>query len=450
MELNAIIIAAGKGTRMKSKYPKVLHKVLNKPMILHVIDNLNNAGIKNIISIVGYEGEQVKEVVQDKTKCVFQNEQLGTGHAIMMAEKPLKNKKGTTIVICGDTPLISANTLKKLLKHHHDNKNQATILTGVLDDALSYGRVIRDSENNVTGIIEKKDASEEQLTITEFNTGTYVFDNKILFQLLPSLKNYNAQKEYYLTDIIALMAQDNYKVDGYILEDLDESIGVNDRKTLSQVEKIIQLKVNDQHMDNGVTIIDPYSTYIGLDTKIGQDTIVYPNTKIENSTIGIDNNIGPNTEIVNSKILDNNVLTNVHIYDSTIKNNTKLGPYARFRENCIIDDEVRVGNFVEFKNTKFSKGSKAAHLSYIGDATVGTDVNFGCGAITVNYDGKKKHQTKIGNNVFIGCNANLIAPVKIDNNSFVAAGSTITDDVPKNTLSIARTKQTNKKNYYKK
>lgn len=450
MELNAIIIAAGKGTRMKSKYPKVLHKVLNKPMILHVIDNLNNAGIKNIISIVGYEGEQVKEVVQDKTKCVFQKEQLGTGHAIMMAEKSLKNKKGTTIVICGDTPLVSANTIKNLLKYHQDHKNQATILTGVLDDALCYGRIIRDSENNVTGIVEKKDATQEQLAIQEFNTGTYVFDNKVLFQLIPSLKNDNAQKEYYLTDIIALMAQGNYKVDGYVLEDLDESIGVNDRKTLSQVEKIMQLKVNDQHMDNGVTIIDPYSTYIGLDTKIGQDTIIYPNTKIENSTIGIDNSIGPNAEIVNSKILDNNTLTNVHIYDSTIKNNTNLGPYARFRENCVIDDDVRVGNFVEFKNSKFGKGSKAAHLSYIGDATVGTEVNFGCGAITVNYDGEKKNQTKIGNNVFIGCNANLIAPVKIDNNSFVAAGSTITDDVPKNTLSIARARQTNKKNYYKK
>lgn len=450
MELNAIILAAGKGTRMKSKYPKVLHKVLDKPMIMHVIDNLNNAGIHNIISIIGYEGEQVKEVVQNKTKFAYQKEQLGTGHAIMMSGKFLKNKKGTTVVICGDTPLISDTTLKKIIKFHHDNKNQATILTGVLEDASCYGRIIRNARDNVIGIVEAKEATQQELTLQEFNTGTYVFDNKVLFELLPKLDNKNAQKEYYLTDIINLMVKADYKVAGFILEDLCESVGINDRRTLSEVERLMQLKVNNYHMDNGVTIIDPASTYIGLDNIIKPDTIIYPNTKISNSTIGTNNQIGPNTEIVNSKILNNNVITNAHIYDSTINNNTKLGPYVRFRQNCIIHDDVKVGNFVEFKNTKFNKGSKAAHLSYVGDAIVGTDVNIGCGAITVNYDGKKKHQTKIGNDVMVGCNVNLIAPVTLHDHSFIAAGSTITEDVPKNALAIARSEQTNKKNYYKK
>lgn len=450
MDLNAIILAAGKGTRMKSKYPKVLHKILNKPMIMHVIDNLNNAGIRNIISVVGYESDQVEKVVQNKTKYAYQNEQLGTGHAIMMTESFLKNKNGTTVIICGDTPLISDITLKKLIKHHQANKNNATILTGVFEDPVSYGRIIRDSNNDITGIVEQKDATKTQLAITEFNTGTYVFDNKVLFELLPLLDNDNAQKEYYLTDIIKLMAKDNYKVDSFVLDDLHESIGINDRKTLSEVEMILQEKINVYHMNNGVTIIDPISTYIGLDTIIKQDTVIYPNTKIENSTIGSDNEIGPNTEIINTKILNNNVITNAHIYDSTINNNTKLGPYVRLRESCLINDDVRIGNFVEFKNTKFGAGSKAAHLSYVGDTTVGTDTNIGCGAITVNYDGKTKHPTKIGNNVFIGCNSNLIAPVKINNDSFVAAGSTITEDVPKNSLAIARQKQVTKKNYYKK
>ncbi|MDL2211870.1 bifunctional UDP-N-acetylglucosamine diphosphorylase/glucosamine-1-phosphate N-acetyltransferase GlmU [Erysipelotrichaceae bacterium OttesenSCG-928-M19] len=442
MKINAIVLAAGKGTRMKSKYPKVIHKLLDKPMIMHVIANLKKANVSNIISVVGYQAELVKEVVKEESQYAYQNEQLGTGHAIMVVEELLKDQQGLTIVICGDTPLISSETIEALIEHHLHHKNSATILTGVLDDALQYGRIIRDENNNVKEIVEYKDADDTIKQIKEFNTGTYIFDNQILFNLINQLDNDNAQNEYYLTDIIAIMYQNKLKVDGCILNDLEETIGINDRKTLAYAQKIMQEKINDKLMANGVSIIDPASTYIGSDVTIGADTIIKANTHLYGPTsIGEDCLIGPNTEIVNSIILDNTTIIHSHVHDSTIKNNVKIGPYARLRQHCVIEDDVNIGNFVEFKKTVFGKRSKSAHLSYLGDSIVGNDVNIGCGSITVNYDGKAKHQTIIEDNVFVGCNSNLIAPIKIEANAVIAAGTTVTNDVPSESLAIGRVRQ---------
>ncbi|MDH6603323.1 bifunctional UDP-N-acetylglucosamine pyrophosphorylase/glucosamine-1-phosphate N-acetyltransferase [Bacilli bacterium PM5-9] len=442
MKVNAIILAAGKGTRMKSNYPKVIHKILNKPMIMHVIDNLRTANVTDIISVVGYKSELVEEVIKDDSRFVYQTKQLGTGHAIMMASECLENQDGLTIIICGDTPLISSSTIEALIDHHLRNENTATILTGVLDDALAYGRIIRDDKNNVKGIVEFKDASDDEKLINEFNTGTYIFDNKKLFELINLIDNNNAQKEYYLTDIISIMYDKGYKVDGCILNDLDETIGINDRKTLAYAQTILQEKINNSLMDNGVTIVDPKSTYISPDVKIGFDTVIHPNTYIYGDTT-IDENciIGPNSEIINSVILKNTSIIHSHIYDSTIKNNVKIGPYARLRQNCTVEDNVNIGNFVELKKAMFGQRSKSAHLSYIGDAIVGNDVNIGCGTITVNYDGSKKHQTIIEDNVFVGCNSNLIAPVKIEADAVIAAGTTVTNDVPSESLVIGRVRQ---------
>lgn len=449
MNINAIVLAAGKGTRMKSKYPKVVHEILKKPMIMHVIDNLEKANVSNIISVVGYQSEIVEDVVKGKSKYVYQLEQLGTGHAIMMCEEMLSNKDGITIIICGDTPLISPTTIDELIKYHIENKNDATILTGVLEDALAYGRIIREN-NNVVGIVEKKDATLEQLRIKEFNTGTYVFDNKKLFKYIKEIKNDNAQNEYYLTDVISLMSKDNLKVDGYVINDLVETIGINDRRTLAYASKVLQERINNFHMDNGITITDPETTYIGVDVLLGMDTVILPNTMLLNDTvIGEDCVIGPNTEIISSRVEDKSVIKFSHISKCHIKNNVSVGPYVRMRENCVVEDGVKLGNFVELKNVKMGQGSKSAHLSYLGDAKIGSNVNIGCGSITVNYDGNLKHETIIEDNSFVGCNSNLIAPVKLGKNSFIAAGSTINQDVPEKGLGIARVRQTNKENYIK-
>ncbi|MGL4383500.1 MAG: bifunctional UDP-N-acetylglucosamine diphosphorylase/glucosamine-1-phosphate N-acetyltransferase GlmU [Bacilli bacterium] len=450
MDINAIVLAAGKGTRMKSKYPKVIHNLLNKPMIIHVIDNLQKAGVTNIVNVIGYNANLVKEVLGDEYSYAYQEEQLGTGHAIKICRSLLEDKDGHTIVICGDTPLITSETIKNIIDVHITNNNSATILTGVLDDALAYGRIIRDNDNNVIGIVEAKDATKEQLEIKEFNTATYVFNNKQLFSLIDDISNDNSQGEYYLTDIIKIMALNKLKVQGFILNDLDQTLGINDRKALALAEQLLKERINNFHMDNGVTIIDPSTTYIGIDVNISQDTTIYPNTLIYGNTdIGEDCVIGPNTQIINSVILEGSIVEYAHISESTIKNNVKIGPYARLRQNCVIEDNVTIGNFVEMKKTLFGRNSKSAHLAYLGDSIVGKNVNIGCGAITVNYDGKKKHQTIIEDDVFVGCNVNLIAPIKLERKSLIAAGTTITKDVPSESLAIGRVKQEVKNDFTK-
>ncbi|WP_102347998.1 bifunctional UDP-N-acetylglucosamine diphosphorylase/glucosamine-1-phosphate N-acetyltransferase GlmU [Bacillus sp. Marseille-P3661] len=448
----AVILAAGQGTRMKSKLYKVLHPVCGKPMVEHVVDQISQLDdVSKIVTVVGHGAEKVQQYLGEKSEYVLQAEQLGTAHAVMQAEGLLGQQEGITLVICGDTPLITANTIKALINEHETTNAKATVLTAYAQDPTGYGRVLRNHNGLVEKIVEHKDASETELTVKEINTGTYCFDNQALFAALKNVNNNNAQGEFYLPDVIEILKNNGENVSAYQTGDFEETLGVNDRIALAQAEDIMKKRINRNHMRNGVTIIDINNTYISSDAVIGADTIIYPGTVIKgNSIIGEDCVIGPNSEIGNCSISDRTEIKHSVAYDSTIGSDVNIGPFAHIRPQSNIEDEVKIGNFVEVKKSSFGRGSKASHLSYIGDAEVGRDVNLGCGAITVNYDGEKKYLTKIEDGVFVGCNANLVAPVTIGENSFIAAGSTITEDVPANSLSIARSRQTNKEGYIEK
>lgn len=447
----AIILAAGKGTRMKSKLYKVLHPVCGKPMVQHVVDQVSKLNINEIVTIIGHGAEKVKEQLGNKSKYALQEEQLGTAHAVMQAKEILAGKEGVTIVVCGDTPLIKAETMEALFQHHEETNAKATILTAKAEDPTGYGRIIRNSEGFVEKIVEHKDATEEERTVKEINTGTYCFDNIALFEALQYVSNDNVQGEYYLPDVIEILKKQGKKVSAYQSEEFEETVGVNDRVALAEAERIMRKRINEFHMRNGVTIIDPLNTYIGPDVEIGQDTTIYPGSVISGKTvIGTDCQIGPNSEIKDCQVGMNTVIRQSVAHSSMIGSSVNIGPFAHIRPDSNIHDEVKIGNFVEIKKSDFGKGSKASHLSYIGDAEVGSGVNIGCGSITVNYDGKNKYLTKIEDNVFIGCNSNLVAPVTIGRGAYIAAGSTITKDVPADALSIARARQVNKENYVEK
>jgi bifunctional UDP-N-acetylglucosamine pyrophosphorylase / glucosamine-1-phosphate N-acetyltransferase len=447
----AIILAAGQGTRMKSKLYKVLHPVCGKPMVQHVVDQISNLQIENIVTIIGHGAELVKAQLGDKSSYALQAEQLGTAHAVIQASDALQDKEGTTIVVCGDTPLIKAETMESLFQHHLANGAKASVLTAKADDPTGYGRIIRNSAGHVEKIVEHKDASDEERQVVEINTGTYCFDNQALFNALKNVSNDNVQGEYYLPDVIEILKKQGEVVVAYQTNDFNETLGVNDRVALAEAEMTMKKRINEMHMRNGVTIIDPQNTYIDSDVKIGRDTIIYPGTTIKGQTvIGEDCIIGPNSEIVSCEIGDVTVIRQSVAHNSSIGTKVNIGPFAHIRPESAISDDVKIGNFVEIKKAQFGKGSKASHLSYIGDAEVGSNVNLGCGSITVNYDGKNKFLTKIEDDVFVGCNSNLVAPVTIGKGAYVAAGSTITEDVPGEALSIARARQVNKENYVQK
>lgn len=446
MKVYAIVLAAGKGTRMKSQKPKVVHEVLYKPMINHVVDELKALGVDETIVVVGHGAEQVEALVDDVT-FVYQKEQLGTGHAVMQAEDVLKDKDGLTIVLNGDAPLITKETLKEMIDFHISQGNQGTVMSCDCDVSMHFGRIIKDG-SQVTGIVEYKDLEPSQVNITEMNVGEYCFDNKALWKALKEVTNDNAQNEYYITDLIGIMNQQDLKVDAYKIRDYDEVGGINDRVALAEATQLLKDRINKQHLLNGVNIIDPSNTYIGRDVVIGEDTTIEPGCIIKGKTvIGSGCHIGPYCEFTNVTIKDHVEIKFSVISDSIIENGVDIGPYARLRTNCHILENVHMGNFVEMKKAVFGKGSKAAHLTYIGDAVVGSDVNIGCGTITVNYDGKNKSQTIIEDNAFIGCNSNLVAPVTVKENAFVAAGSTITRDVEADAMAIARARQVNKDGY---
>ncbi len=447
----AIILAAGQGTRMKSKLYKVLHPVCGKPMVQHVVDQVTSLGFEEKVAVVGFGAEIVQEQLGNQVSYVIQKEQLGTGHAVMQAADILQNKSGTTVVLCGDTPLLTAETIDRLLTCHAEEKAKATILTAVAEDPTGYGRIIRDNDGLVARIVEHKDASEEERSVQEINTGTYCFDNAALFAALEKVGNNNAQGEYYLPDVIEILKNNGETISAYQTPSFDETIGVNDRVALAEAETIMKRRINEHWMKQGVTIIDPVNTYISTEAEIGQDTVIMPGTVILGATtIGADCLVGPHSEIKDSTIGDKTVIKQSVVYNSIVGDNVTIGPFAHIRPQSVISDDVRIGNFVETKKATLGKGSKASHLSYIGDAEIGENVNFSCGAVTVNYDGENKFKTVIDDGAFIGCNANLIAPVKVGKNALVAAGSTITDDVPGESLSIARARQTNKPDYLKK
>ncbi|KGR82559.1 bifunctional N-acetylglucosamine-1-phosphate uridyltransferase/glucosamine-1-phosphate acetyltransferase [Ureibacillus massiliensis 4400831 = CIP 108448 = CCUG 49529] len=447
----AVVLAAGQGTRMKSKLYKVLHPVCGKPMVEHVIDNIQNLDVSRIVTIVGHGAEKVKETLGEKSEYVLQAEQLGTAHAVQQAESILADLEGTTLVVCGDTPLIRDETLKSLVEFHQKQNAKATILTAVAENPYGYGRIIRNEKGQVSQIVEQKDASDEQQLVKEINTGTYCFDNKALFESLKLVKNENAQGEYYLPDVIEILKAQGEIVSAFTTDDFDEILGVNDRVALSQAEEIMRARINEKHMRNGVTIINPLTTHISMDAVIGSDTVIKPGVVIEGNTIiGEDCIIGPNSQITNSQIGNRTSVQNSVVISSIVGEDTTIGPFAHLRPDSQLGNHVKIGNFVEVKKSTLGNDAKVSHLSYIGDAEVGNDVNIGCGSITVNYDGKNKHKTIIEDRVFVGCNSNLVAPVKIGEGSFIAAGSTVTKEVPKDALAIARARQENKLDYAKK
>lgn len=450
MQKYAIILAAGKGTRMKSKLYKVLHPVAGEAMVQHVIDSVKNAGVETVVTVVGHGAEKVKDTIGHASQFVHQEEQLGTAHAVKTAKDILGNNKGTTIVVCGDTPLISDETISSLLTFHENENAVATVLSAKVSNPFGYGRIIRDKSGLVSEIVEQKDATEGQVEVNEISSGIFAFDNEKLFETLEKVQNDNAQGEYYLPDVIRILKEEDEKVAAYITDDVDGIMGVNDRVQLAKAEQKMKERINLQHMINGVTIVDPATTYIGKHVVIGEDTVVEPGTRIAGKTIiGKNVAIGMNSDIKNSTIKDNATIKQSVITDSVVGEFSTVGPFAQLRPGTELGKETKIGNFVETKKAVLKDGAKVSHLSYIGDAEVGERTNIGCGSITVNYDGVNKFRTIIGDDAFIGCNSNLVAPVEVGDGSFIAAGSTITDDVPDESLALGRARQTTKQGYYK-
>ena len=447
----AIILAAGKGTRMKSKLYKVLHPVSGQPMVEHIINRVSETNPDQIITIVGHGAEQVKAQLGERSEYALQAEQLGTGHAVLQAASFLQGKEGTTLVISGDTPLLTTETLNNLFEYHQGKNASATILTAQAEDPTGYGRIIRDHIGIVEKIVEQKDTTPEEALVQEINTGTYCFDNQALFEALNKVGTDNAQGEYYLTDIIEILKDAGKTVAAYQTEDFDESMGVNDRIALAKANELMRQRINKMHMVNGVSFVDPATTYIDAGVEIGSDTVIEAGVQLQGKTvIGSDCVIGAHSRIVDSVIEDHVVVEHSVIEKSLVKSHADVGPFAHLRPKAEIGEGVHIGNFVEVKNAEIGKNTKVGHLTYVGDATLGGEINVGCGVVFVNYDGKNKHRTTIGDHSFIGSNANIIAPVEIAKNTSVAAGSTITEDIPEYAMAIARARQVNKEEYAKK
>lgn len=440
----SIILAAGKGTRMKSKIPKVLHKVSGKPLVWHVCQSVSSVGVQEIILVVGHQAEDVKAELGDKYKYALQEKQLGTGHAVIQAEPYLSKVADTILVLCGDTPLLTGPTLQKLLEHHQKTKASATILSAVLENPSNYGRIVRNGKGQVKMIIEEKDALPKEKAIKEINSGTYCFNRKALFTSLKEITPENKQGEYYLTDVIEILVKNNQKVEAIAVEDPIEISGINNRIQLAEAEKVFQKRINEKWMLAGVTIFDPDVTYIETTVEIGMDTAILPFSYLKGDTkIGEDCIIGPQTTLENTHVGNWTHIKNTISLNAKIGSNCTIGPYSYLRPGTELADNVKIGDFVEIKKSFVDKNSKIPHLSYIGDCTIGENVNVGAGTITCNFDGKNKWQTILEDGSFIGSNTNLVAPVTVGKNAVIGAGSTITQDVPAEALAVARQKQRN-------
>ncbi|MBG9978752.1 bifunctional UDP-N-acetylglucosamine diphosphorylase/glucosamine-1-phosphate N-acetyltransferase GlmU [Ruoffia tabacinasalis] len=446
----AVVLAAGKGTRMKSELYKVLHTINGISMVEHVLRAVQQSNVERIVTIVGHGAETVRDVLADQSEFALQEEQLGTGHAVLQAKDLLKDEEGSTLVICGDTPLFSAETLNQLFEFHEESNAKGTILTAIAEDPAGYGRVVRQSDKEVSRIVEQKDANEEEQAITEINTGTYVFNNKALFEALDKVGNENAQGEYYLPDVISIMKEAGDTVKAFTMDNFDEAIGVNDRIALAEATRLMTKRINEKHMRNGVTFVNPTATYIEADVEIGQDTLIESGVSLKGNTkIGSHSTIGSNSEVISSNIADHVEIRQSVLEFANVEENVTVGPFAHLRAKSVLKEGAHIGNFVEVKNSVVGKNSKAGHLTYIGDADIGTDVNVGCGTVFVNYDGKNKFRSTIGNDVFIGSGSNIVAPVTVGDRAIIAAGSTVNSDVPEEALAIARSRQENKDKYWK-
>lgn len=432
---------------MKSKTNKVLHNLCGKPLVEHVIAACRSIGISRFYVVIGNDAEHVKAHLGDGYTYVLQEEQLGTGHAALQVA-PYYQQEPHVFVLCGDTPLITGATLQRMQQIHREADADVTVLTAILPHAGDYGRILRDANGQVCGLVEAKDATPEQLAIREINTGFYCFRADKLFQALGQLTNNNAQGEYYLTDVIAALYRQGGRIASCLLEDVREALGINDRVRLAEAEGILRQRIREQLMLNGVTFLHPESCLIDADVTIGQDTIIYPGVVLQGkTTIGRDCVIGPYTHMVDCQVGNGVSIEHSVARQCTIGDNCLIGPYAHLRPQTVLAPGVKVGDFVELKNSQIGEGSKVPHLSYVGDATIGTGVNVGAGTIFVNYDGLNKHRTLVEDGAFIGCNSNLVAPVQIGRNAFIAAGSTVTKDVPADALAVARSRQENKEGW---
>ena len=440
----ALILAAGMGTRMKSSLPKVLHKVNGIPMIEQVIRLCREAGCSDLAAITGFQGDVVRETVGDGISYIEQKEQLGTGHAVMQAAEYLKNRSGYVLIICGDTPLLRAETIRRLIEECPEKKAAAAVLTAIMDDPFGYGRVLRDEAGHMTRIVEQKDGTPDELAVREINTGTYCFEISALLSALPKLNCQNAQGEYYLTDVFEILIREGHVVLPIVSPDADETMGVNSRAQLAAASAILRRRKAEELMAEGITLIDPAAVYIEQDVRIGRDTIIYPGTILQGKTvIGEDCVLGPDTQLTNVRCGNGNRLNRVYAHDCVMGDDNEIGPFVHLRPDTKLHDGVKIGNFVEVKNSDVGNGTKLPHLIYCGDSDLGENVNFGCGTVTVNFDGKEKHRCQVGDHAFIGCNTNLVAPVRIGERAFTAAGSTVTKDVPAKALAVARAKQKN-------
>lgn len=449
---SAIILAGGKGTRMKSDEPKVMCRVIFEPMIKYVIDAVKKSGVQSICVVTGYKHETVENYlagIDGRIETALQEPQLGTGHAVMQAREFISNHKDDDILILnGDGPLMDECTINNAFDYHKENDNAITLISAIADDTNGIGHIKRDEDGKLLRIVEDKDASPEEKKIRESNAGVYWFKGEHLLYALDNITNNNAQNEYYLTDSLEILIARGENAGAYLCENNEAVLGANDRKQLNDLNTIMRRNINNSLMMNGVDIPCTDGVMIGKDVKIGASTQILPNTIIIGSTvIGKNCVIGPNTYIDCSVIGDDVILDNCKILDSVVEDGADCGPFVKVRTNSVLKKGVHIGNFVEVKNSVVGEGTKSAHLTYIGDSDVGAGVNFGCGTVTCNYDGKIKSRCKIGNGAFIGCNTNLIAPVEVGEKAYIAAGSTITDDIPDDALSIARAKQVNKEGW---
>lgn len=445
-----VILAAGLGTRMKSSLPKVLHKVHGRPMLLYSLDAVRSLRPRKTVVVVGKDSALVRESVGGLSDVVFavQNEQKGTAHALLSAENELKGLTGTVLVANGDTPLLTPGTLKKFLGLHRRSRNTLSVLSFDAKDPYSYGRILRDRSGNPLRVVEERDASRSERAITEVNSGVYAMETAAL-PLLRAIKINRRKGEYYLTDLVETAAGRGHRVGAYCLGDEEEFLGVNSRKDLHRAHQVIRGKIIEGWLGKGVTFYDASSVFIDALVKIGPDTVIYPNVCLEGGTrIGKNCIIYPNVRIKDSTLRDGVIIKDsTLIENSTIGADAQVGPFAHLRPECRIGDSAKIGNFVELKKSSVGSGSKAMHLSYIGDSTLGRRVNIGAGTITCNYDGLKKHRTTISNGVFVGSDTQLIAPVKVGKGAYIGAGSTITRDVPAGALAIGRAQQVNVKGW---
>lgn len=459
--LGVVVMAAGQGTRMRSNQAKVLHRIAGRPMVLYALDLARRLAGHSVAVVVGHQAEQVQAVLQAAiagvadaapVHIVEQRQQLGTGHAVLQTRDVFAGKKAPSayLILNGDTPLLQDTTVRELLRAHQSSGATVTMLTVVLADPTGYGRVVRrqgaGETADVVKIVEQRDASPDERTIREINVGTYIVDGAFLFAALEKVQPHNAQGEYYLTDIVDMAVRQGHRVSALQLTSPDEGLGVNTRRQLADAEHVIRQAIRRRWMDAGVTMIDPASTWIEAGVTIGKDTVLYPNVTLEGTTtIGEGCELRSFTRVTNCAVGNQvTVLDHCVFAESQIESHATLGPFVHLRPGVLIRQKAKVGNFVEMKKTELGEGSKANHLTYLGDATIGKGVNIGAGTITCNYDGVHKYKTIIGNNVFLGSDTQLIAPVTIGDGAVIAAGTTVTEDVPADALTIARVSQVNR------